>query len=355
MALNTRLYCSLSVYGIFLLCTIDLCLTGFHNPRFSDLRQPSALVSDVRRFRSCRRSWKGNPSPRPISRRSPFGLSLPLHLAGRAALLPRAAFRPVGRHVARPVRAPRSCPACRSPCGRPAHRARTSAPIYGRATRPRAGRRRSPDVWPDLAPVALSPSKVGNLRNCPARPSLHLAGSAAPLPCGASGLSVGSLSVSDVRRVPVPRAVRPVAVRLHRATRRADLRKGNPSPCTISGQRPATREGRQPRNRSPRPAPRRTCRPCPVPRPRRASLPRLSFALWPSGSWCRRSPATRPALQPVKVGNLSARLGCAPLPISPPVPIFGQTCRLWCACPSCCPISPQPCAPRRPRSRQSAP
>ena len=62
-------------------------------------------------------------APRPISRRSPCHLRRSATSQPFAAPctspdvppLPRAAFRPVGRHVARPARAPRSCPACRSP------------------------------------------------------------------------------------------------------------------------------------------------------------------------------------------------------------------------------------------------
>ena len=63
-----------------------------------------------------------------------------------------------------------------------------------------------------------------------------------------------------------------------------------------------------------------------------------------------RSPANVRALQPVKVGNLSA---CAASDLAA-VPISGQTCRPWCACSSARPAVPQPCAPRRPRSRLSA-
>ena len=147
-------------------------------------------TSLFRRFSSCARF---QPSPR--------FFRPALHLAGSAAPLPSVAFPPSVRHVACPNLAPRSCAPCRASRGRPSGSSSANVRV-------------------------LSPSKVGN-RSPSSSP---VAGRAAPLPCAASGLSVGTLPVPPLRRAPVRRVVRPVR-----------------RPASGSWrERPATREGAQP-------------------------------------------------------------------------------------------------------------
>ena len=185
--------------------------------------------------------------------------------------LPRAAFPPVGRHVARPDRAPRPCVPRRASCGvsSPVGRCR---PISDQHPATREGAQPRPIPAKRAARGALARPVARSRRNrallavhvrgnprrnaacgvpavrparCPSRPCAVLL---CAVPCVLWRVRSIEQPPRPCTSPSVRRVVRPVACRDSSSNRRADHGRATRHHVPISGERPrpVTREGAQP-------------------------------------------------------------------------------------------------------------